>query len=145
MTMLLLNVQRCETRPSNSRDYVSTPCMYILYLISILPILTFHPFVILLYFLQQPTTSSPSVSDEPTPAPVPQETVDPTAEPTNPNMETERPTKVPSKSPTSEVSTYREQSQAVISRIYKHSLFLSLFCSHHSHHYSPRRVQASRL
>ena len=31
------------------------------------------------------------------------------------------------------VSSYCERSPAVISRIHKHSLFLSLFCSHHSH------------
>ena len=99
MTMLLLNVQRCKTRPSNSRDYVSTPCMY--YFIYFNPVHTYiSPFVILLYFLHQPTTS-----DEPTKAPATegndrgnQGTIAPSKGPSV------SPSKGPSVSPTKEVS-----------------------------------------
>ena len=95
MTMLLLNVQRCKTRPSNSRDYVSTPCMYTLFIL-ILSTLTFHPVVILLYFLHQPTTS-----DEPTKAPATEGNQGTRAPSKGPSVS---PSKGPSVSPTKEVS-----------------------------------------
>ena len=105
MTMLLLNVQRCETRPSNSRDYVSTPCMYSL-LILILSTLKFYPVVILLFtftslscmkmkFLQQTTTQSP------TKAPATEGNQGTLAPSKGPSVS---PSKGPSVSPTKEVS-----------------------------------------